>query len=191
MCTGTGHSVRDMVKCVRKQASPCSPWENPGDRHPRTHAAKRPIAQPCSMILMGFHVVGTMKGLTAEPSHQQGSPLLQITARRKSRRLHEVLALRHSHPLLTATVAGLGTWGNKTAQQVSNHTLLSPAMQVEAAVPAVHSILSDQHLVWQMLTLKCLKNHCNRCSPNTRPQSAQILKLLLFFPRNSQLSAFT
>lgn len=84
MCSGTGHSVRGVVKCVRKQASPCSPWENPGDRHPRTHAAKRPIAQPCSTILTGFHVVGTMKGLTAELSHQQGSPLLQITQKEQA-----------------------------------------------------------------------------------------------------------
>lgn len=148
------------------------------------------FAQPCNMILTGFHKVGTMKRLTAKQSHQQGPPVLQITAGKKSRRLHEFFALKHSHPLLTPMVTSLSTWGNKTAQHVSNHTLLSTAMETEAAVPAIHSTLSDQHFVWQMLTLKCLKNHCNQCLPNPKSQPAQIPKLLLFFPNNSQLSAF-
>jgi len=96
-----------------------------------------------------------MKRLAAKHSHQQGPPILQITARKKSRRLYEVFALRHSHPLLTPTVTSLGTRENKTAQRVSNHMLLSTVMETEAAVPAIHSTLSDQHFVWQM----CPKNH--------------------------------
>lgn len=185
MCTDTGRSVRGTVQCVRKQASPCSPWENSGDRHSCTHRAKHPIALPCNMILTGFHMVGTIKGLTAKLSHQQGPPLLQITHAKRAG------ACTKSLPSNRATDAGLCPWGNKTAQQVSNHTLLSTVVQTEAAVPAIHSILSDQHFVWQTLTLKCLKNHCNQCLPNPRPQSAQIPKILLLFPRNLQPSAFT
>lgn len=48
-----------------------------------------------------------MKGLATKHSHQQGPPLLQITTCKKSRHLHRVLTLKHSHGLLTATVAVL------------------------------------------------------------------------------------
>lgn len=86
-------------------------------------------------------MVGMMKGLTAKLSHQQGPPLLQVTTRKKSRRLREVLTLKHSNRLLTATVSGFGTWGNKTAQQVSNHTLLSTVAQTgSGACNSRHSL---------------------------------------------------
>lgn len=132
-----------------------------------------------------------MKKLTAKESHHQGPPAFQITACKKSWHWHEVFALKHSHSFLTLTVTRLGTWeDNKTSQQVSNHTLLSTAMETEAAVTVIHSTLSDQHFVWQMLTLKCLKTHCNQRLPNPKSQAAQIPKRLLVFPNNSQLSAF-
>lgn len=67
MCTDTGHSVRGTVKYVRKQASPCSPWETP----------ETDTLVPTELSI---HMVGVMKGLTAKPSHQQRPPLLQALA---------------------------------------------------------------------------------------------------------------
>lgn len=138
------------------------------------------------MILTGFHKVGMTKRLTAKQSHQQGPCVLQLTACKKIRRLHEVFALQHSHPLLTPPVTSLGTGGNKTAQQVSNHTLVSIAREAEAAVPAIHSTLSDQHFMWQM----CLKNHCNQCCPTSNPSQLRSPSYGCFFPNNLQLLAF-
>lgn len=129
-------------------------------------------------------IAATSAGMSCTPDHP---------TQEKSRSLNEVFALKHSHLPLTPTVTRLSAQGNKTVHQDRNHMLLSTVVETLAVTPAINSTLSDQHFVWQMLTAKCLKNHCNECLPSPESQSAQTpaAPATAAGPNNSQLSAFT
>lgn len=181
-CALTQDFQSEAVKYVRKQASPCSPWENSRDRHSCTHRAKHPIAQPCNTILTGFHMVGVMKGLIAKPSHQQGPPLLQALARSPYPQTQPQSPDSHS----------CWSWyvgkQNSPASQWPHTAELCSAERGSGAC-------NSQHSLWPVLLvanahIKVPEKPLYQCLPNPRPQSAQVPKILLFFPCNLQLQAF-